>query len=93
MLSSSPELVDKLKAITSNQTRELYKKWLELNKSKNKEMDFVFKRVFLFVNDNIHLNSFMLQPLIDAGSYDLKDIYEKLEKLLPENDFLGWRRL
>lgn len=93
ILSTERSLIYLLSHIGRNQTRNLYEEWEKLNKEKYKDLNLLFKRVFLVVNDNIHLNNFMLQPLIDAGSHELTDIYKKLSEAIPDDDFLGWKKL
>ena len=35
--------------------------------------------------ENIHLNSFMYEPILDLSDYHLRDLYQKLENILEAN--------
>lgn len=64
---------------TSNQTRELfneYKKYY-LENSKEKEL---MEQVNMITPENIHLNSFMYEPLLDMSCEKLKKLYIELNK-------------
>jgi hypothetical protein len=64
-------------AITSNQTIELIKEF----KSKfpaEKEAIKLFEQVNLMTPENIHLNSFMYEPILDLSAQHLKKLYGKL---------------
>ena len=60
--------------ITSNQTSELIKQYKEYpNKRKNNLL--VLDKVNLMTPENIHVNAFMYEPLIDMSVYHLRDLY------------------
>lgn len=60
--------------ITSNQTSELIKHYKEYpNKRKNNLL--VLDKVNLMTPENIHVNAFMYEPLIDMSVYHLRDLY------------------
>jgi len=64
-------------AITSNQTIELIKKF----KSEfpgEKDAIRLFEQVNLMTPENIHLNSFMYEPILDLSAQHLKKLYGKL---------------
>ncbi len=65
---------------TNNQTRiliELYKKnFLD----GYKKMQDIFERVLLITSENIHLNSFMYEPLLDTSNYELIELYKDIIK-------------
>ena len=61
--------------ITSNQTSELTKKFEELC-SPNNNIQLLIKEVNLITPENIHLNSFMFEPLIDMSVWRLKKLYQ-----------------
>lgn len=68
---------DKIKKITGNQTGKLlslYKK----GSGTNKKMLPVLEEVSLMTAENIHLNSFMYEPLIDISIRQLKKLYSTL---------------
>lgn len=63
--------------LNSNQTRELSKKYLiEYPNSSKKEL---IDKINLMTPENIHLNSFMYEPLIDMSVYHLKDLYNSIK--------------
>ena len=61
--------------ITSNQTFELTKKFSELC-SPSHNIHLLLKEVNMITPENIHLNSFMFEPLIDMSVWRLKELYE-----------------
>jgi len=69
-----------IKAIESNQTLELLKEF-EKRYNNEKEVLDILKRVNLITPENIHINSFMYEPLIDMGDNELKKLYEDVKKL------------
>ena len=60
---------------SSNQTREWYNQALDLLTQEQKE---VIDEVNLITPENIHLNAFMFEPLIDISDWTLKDLYNKV---------------
>lgn len=66
--------------IKNNQTRELMNKAIEGNLLSDKEKK-LFDQVVLMTPENIHLNAFMYEPIIDTSVYHLMDLYEELQKL------------
>lgn len=65
--------------IKSNQTRELFRKYKEeYPESKNLK---VLEKVNLMTPENIHVNSFMYEPLIDMSDYYLKTLYNEVTEL------------
>ncbi|MBC3886800.1 hypothetical protein GH810_00520 [Acetobacterium paludosum] len=72
---------DKIKMITGSQTGRLlslYKKCL----GTNKEILPILEEVSLMTAENIHLNSFMYEPLIDISIRQLKKLYGTLLPLI-----------
>lgn len=61
--------------ITSNQTSALTKKFDELCAPTN-DIQLLVKEVNLITPENIHLNSFMFEPLIDMSVWRLKKLYQ-----------------
>ncbi len=61
--------------ITSNQTSALTKKFEKLC-SPNNDIQLLIKEVNLITPENIHLNSFMFEPLIDMSVWRLKKLYQ-----------------
>lgn len=69
-----------LEEIKSNQTQELfslYKKSAAADKNKIKILD----KVVLMTPENIHLNSFMYEPLIDISLWHLIELYKEVKTL------------
>lgn len=67
-------------SITKNQTSELinkYKKYVNRKESNLQILD----RVSLMTPENIHINSFMYEPLIDMSVYHLLDLYKDCIRL------------
>lgn len=63
------------------QTRQLSKRYKNNASDNNKEeMKSLFSRSLLISDGSIHINSFMYEPLIDMGTWELKDIYRKLKE-------------
>ena len=68
-------------SITSNQTFELTKKYSELC-SPSSEIQLLIKEVNMITPENIHLNSFMFEPLIDMSVWRLKKLYQDVKEQL-----------
>lgn len=67
-------------AISSNQTFSL----LKIASSKgviDSEAAKLLKQVTLMTPENIHINSFMYEPLLDMSNHHLKKLYEKVSAL------------
>ena len=63
----------------SNQTRE----WFNLARPYlSLEEQGIIEEVNLITPENIHLNSFMFEPLIDISDWTLKELYQKVISLL-----------
>lgn len=65
--------------ITSNQTSELLKHFKLANN--DKPTIIVLERVNLMTPENIHVNAFMYEPLIDISILHLVDLYKKVKQL------------
>ncbi|MDA3731905.1 hypothetical protein PBV87_10485 [Niameybacter massiliensis] len=75
--------INKVRSIKSNQTQELFK----IFKEKYKEEDEILKileQVNLMTPENIHMNSFMYEPLLDMDGKHLNSLYIKLKELYAE---------
>jgi hypothetical protein len=66
--------------ILKNQTVKLIIKYKELFKDEKNNIDLL-EQVNLMTPENIHLNSFMYEPIIDLGMDHLKDLYSKMKKI------------
>ena len=65
-----------MESITSNQTIQLIKRFKK-GFPKN-ESTKILEEVNLMTPENIHLNSFMYEPIIDLSSHRLKELYKKV---------------
>ncbi|MEK7654318.1 MAG: hypothetical protein AAB345_03525 [Patescibacteria group bacterium] len=65
----------------SNQTRELFNKY---ENDFNNETDNIqiLKRVNLMTPENIHINSFMYEPILDMGDGELRELYKLVKEKL-----------
>ncbi|QZA78127.1 hypothetical protein K4H28_01440 [Deefgea tanakiae] len=66
--------------ITKNQTISLLKKYKESTLGTSEEID-TLEQVNLITPENIHLNSFMYEPILDMGSSHLKALYAEVKAL------------
>lgn len=67
-------------SISKNQTIKLIDKYKELFSSEKINIDLL-EQVNLMTPENIHLNSFMYEPIIDLGIDHLKDLYINIKVL------------
>lgn len=68
---------DEIKKIKSNQTGELLSLYKACSGT-DKDMLPILEEVSLMTTENIHLNSFMYEPLIDVSILQLKKLYDTL---------------
>lgn len=66
--------------ITAHQTNALSKKYLELFPT-DIQTNNVIQRVVLMTPENIHLNSFMYEPILDMSDQHLRDLYSRVKAL------------
>jgi len=69
-------------SITSNQTIVLIEKFKEKFPTEHENISLM-KQVNLMTPENIHLNSFMYEPILDLANGHLKQLYTKLCTLTP----------
>ncbi|CAD5108538.1 hypothetical protein [Zestomonas carbonaria] len=67
-------------AITKNQTLKLYEKYAGLYSQEENAL-LVLSQVNLMTPENIHLNSFMYEPILDMSALHLYDLYNKVKAL------------
>lgn len=67
-------------AIHENQTLELLKEYKTRQVGSNVEIDLL-EQVNLMTPENIHLNSFMFEPILDMGSEHLRNLYAAVSAL------------
>lgn len=77
LIKKLPEL--DLVEIDSNQTSFLFTKYKE--RYSNSTAIDLLDRVNLMTPENIHINAFMFEPLIDMSVYHLKDLYKAIRNL------------
>lgn len=65
----------------TNQTRKLFDKYKE---EFNNEEEFIgiLKKVNLITPENIHVNSFMYEPILDMGDSELRNLYQTVKDKL-----------
>ena len=71
-------------AIQKNQTIELYKKYRALFAKEDNKIK-TLERVNLITPENIHLNSFMYEPILDMSSDELKKLYDDIKNMAEGN--------
>ncbi len=69
------------KGITKNQTIVLIKKYKEKFSSETEVIKHL-ENVNLMTPENIHLNSFMYEPILDMSNENLKQLYTDISKLI-----------
>lgn len=68
-------------SIRGNQTHKLSEKYRELY-PENAEVNAIITEVNLITPENIHINSFMYEPIIDISTEHLKAVYSKILSLV-----------
>ncbi|ECQ5155793.1 hypothetical protein HF237_000977 [Campylobacter coli] len=66
--------------ITRNQTRNLYNLTKEQNAINDKQ-DFIIRKVLAITSDNIHINSFMYEPILDTSIEHLIKLYRDIKEI------------
>lgn len=66
--------------ITRNQTRNLYNLTKEQNAINDKQ-DFIIRKVLAITSDNIHINSFMYEPILDTSIEHLVKLYHDIKEI------------
>lgn len=69
-----------VESIEANQTLKLLKKFRELFPSELKTSSII-QRVILMTPENIHLNSFMYEPIMDMSDGHLRKLYGEIQSL------------
>ena len=64
--------------IGRNQTRKIYELYCPIG---NKNTIRLLDRVNIMTPENIHLNSFMYEPIIDMDIVELKNLYDQIKRL------------
>ena len=63
--------------IDSNQTRELMNN-MDFSVTNGKEIKTILEEVLIMTSENIHINSFMYEPIIDMSVEYLMKLYTKV---------------
>lgn len=66
--------------IESNQTRELFDKYVEIFPAQTERIRLL-DQVNLMTPENIHLNSFMYEPILDMSAHRLYGLYNEVKQL------------
>ncbi|MBN5444851.1 hypothetical protein JY544_09460 [Serratia ureilytica] len=66
--------------IESNQTRELFDKYVETHLGETEKVRLL-DQVNLMTPENIHLNSFMYEPILDMSAHRLYSLYNAVKQL------------
>jgi hypothetical protein len=67
-------------SITKNQTFKLNQKYIDLFPLELENIELL-EQVNLMTPENIHLNSFMYEPILDMGNIHLKELYKRVKEL------------
>ncbi|TCN72772.1 hypothetical protein EDB60_103247 [Vibrio crassostreae] len=70
-----------VEGISSNQTRALYDKFIELYQAEQDTIRLL-DQVNLMTPENIHLNSFMYEPILDMSAHSLYQLYSDMQALV-----------
>ncbi|MDR4887894.1 hypothetical protein RGU12_10075 [Fredinandcohnia sp. QZ13] len=75
-------------SITKNQTGKLFGEYKKRFPEDSRGIE-VLERVNIMTPENIHLNSFMFEPILDLSDYHLKQLYKDVLQLLIEEEING----
>lgn len=71
-----------IRLIESNQTRELRNMIsFDINDEEDKKKKEIIEKVLIITSENIHLNSFMYEPIVDISLEELKKLYMEVKAL------------
>jgi ABC-type molybdenum transport system ATPase subunit/photorepair protein PhrA len=65
----------------THQTRKLFDKYKEEFNNEEELID-ILKKVNLITPENIHVNSFMYEPILDMGDSELRELYQSIKNKL-----------
>lgn len=69
-----------INSITSNQTRTLFDRYVDINPDEAETISLL-DQVNLMTPENIHLNSFMYEPILDMSAHRLYQLYSDVSQL------------
>ena len=72
--------IDEYQDIRSNQTKYLFEKYQQYYPQKEKECKII-RKVLMLTSENIHINNFMFEPIIDSSLDELKVLYNEVKNL------------
>lgn len=78
MIKVLPE--SELNSLSPNQTQKLFEKY-KSSDVKNAHSTAILDKVIMMTPDNIHLNTFMYEPLIDISIWHLNKLYKEVKAL------------
>ena len=73
---------DQIEAIDGFQTRILFDKFKKLDNVSNVRIMKTLEKVNIMTPENIHLNSFMYEPILDIEDHHLKTLYTDIKSLM-----------
>lgn len=85
-LKSEKIMINKLGSLfneddfSGNQTRLLFKKYKDSFPTDYESID-IYERVVMMTPENIHVNSFMYEPLLDMDDFYLKNLYQDISNV------------
>lgn len=65
-----------------NPTHKLFEAFKSENPDATNEIKSTLEEVLLMTPENIHLNAFMYEPIVDLGSDELRSLFAKVERIL-----------
>ncbi len=75
---------EEIKKIDKNQTRKLYELFMAEN-GNDPALEYL-EKVNLMTPENIHLNSFMYEPILDMDDKNLRDLYQNIKEINDARD-------
>lgn len=72
-------------SISENQTIKLLKLFKQEHSHKTKELE-TMEKVLLMTPENIHINSFMYEPILDMSDGHLRELFKEIQGLIPQED-------
>ena len=74
-----------LSSIKNNQTRELFNKFKLLYEDGKNDEVMTLNKVLMTTSENIHMNNFMFEPIVDLSTKYLIDLYKEVKALVLPN--------
>lgn len=80
MISKLPNKIIKGQEDRENQTSYFFTKYREIFPMKVQECE-ILRKVLILTSENIHINNFMFEPIIDISLEELKTLYKEIKSL------------